>query len=168
MASPRLVLDTIRIASPCTASWEGMAGTDRVRFCAQCGLSVYNISGMGHAEAESFIEEAQGRTCVRFYRRRDGTILTQDCPGGPRRVGERVARALAVAGLCVSGVIAIGGLVAAALAIIFGPLLTPPAPPAAPLAAPAPAPPKGEWIMGKFDCKPPQPGANGGPGQEDG
>jgi hypothetical protein len=150
-----------------------MAGTDRVRFCGQCGLSVYNISGMGHAEAESFIEEAQGRTCVRFYRRQDGTILTQDCPGGPRRVGARVARALAVAGLCVSGASAVGALVVVALAVIFGPVFTPPAPPAAPVAAPAPtaapAPPKGEWIMGKFDCEPPaQPGANGGLGQEEG
>src|SRR4051812_47184360 len=38
------LLDRITIASPCTASWDDMAGDDRVRFCASCQKDVYNLS----------------------------------------------------------------------------------------------------------------------------
>jgi hypothetical protein len=73
-------LQQVQIASPCDASWEEMAGDDRTRFCAQCSLNVYNLSEMSQAEA--LIIEKEGRLCARIYRRRDGTIVTRDCPVG--------------------------------------------------------------------------------------
>ena len=85
-------LYNIRIASPCSADWSGMIGTDRKRFCGQCKLNVYHLSGMSVAEAEDLITQSEGRLCVRFYRRTDGTILTKDCPVGWARVKERVSR----------------------------------------------------------------------------
>ncbi len=86
MTSRTLSLDQISIASPCSASWEGMSGDDRRRHCESCSLSVYNISGMTENEALTLITESEDRLCVRLYRRRDGTILTKDCPVGLRAI----------------------------------------------------------------------------------
>ena len=91
MARFKHPLDHVRIASPCKADWDQMIGTDRMRFCGQCSLNVYNLSGMTRAEAESVIAANEGRLCVRFYRRRDGSIITQDCPVGLRAVHARVS-----------------------------------------------------------------------------
>jgi hypothetical protein len=35
---------------------------------------------------------AEGRLCVRFYRRRDGTILTNNCPVGLRALKRRASK----------------------------------------------------------------------------
>ncbi|MGB8509886.1 MAG: hypothetical protein WCD76_16010 [Pyrinomonadaceae bacterium] len=85
-------LDHVRVAAPCSADWERMSGDERVRFCAQCSLNVYNLSGMSRREAETLIMSAEGRLCVRFYRRADGTVLTKNCPVGWRALKRRVSR----------------------------------------------------------------------------
>jgi hypothetical protein len=82
MTSEIPLLNDIRVASPCSVSWDAMAGDGRMRFCGICRKSVYNLSGMTRAEAERLVRETEGRLCVRFYRRRDGTVLTSDCPVG--------------------------------------------------------------------------------------
>lgn len=82
-------LDDIKIASPCSQDWNSMTGNDRQRFCGACELNVYNLSGMTRTEAERLIMSAEGRLCVRFYRRADGTVITQDCPVGWARVKKR-------------------------------------------------------------------------------
>ena len=93
-------LDNVQIASPCSADWDEMYGDARKRFCVDCKLNVYNLSGMTRNEAETLIMNAQGRLCVRFYRRTDGTVLTQDCPVGWARVKQRTrVYATAVASL---------------------------------------------------------------------
>jgi len=80
------VLDSLRIASPCTADWAAMTGDDKKRFCAQCKLHVHDLSAMTSDEAMALLRSAgQGRTCVRFHRRADGRVLTRDCPVGLRR-----------------------------------------------------------------------------------
>ncbi len=79
------LLDDVRVASPCTASWDEMTGDDRVRFCGQCSKNVYNLSAMTREAAERLLMEREGSLCVRFYRRADGTVLTDDCPVGRRR-----------------------------------------------------------------------------------
>jgi hypothetical protein len=68
-----------------------MMGNERVRFCGQCSLNVYNLSSMTRADAEHLIARTEGRLCVRFYRRRDGSIITKDCPVGLRALGRRVS-----------------------------------------------------------------------------
>ena len=85
-------LDDVRIASPCRSDWDSMYGDDRRRFCAECKLNVYNLSGMTRDEAEQLVLNSEGRLCVRFFRRKDGTILTQDCPVGWKAVKKRVSR----------------------------------------------------------------------------
>ena len=86
-------LDRVRVAAPCNADWERMTGDERTRFCAQCELNVYNLSGMTRREAEALLTRAEGRLCVRFYRRSDGTILTRQCPVGLRALKARAGRA---------------------------------------------------------------------------
>ncbi|MDX1944954.1 MAG: hypothetical protein SFU86_06070, partial [Pirellulaceae bacterium] len=125
-------LDLINVASPCPADWEKMTGDDRVRFCSQCNLHVYNLSDMPRAEAEAFVNQAEGRTCVRYFRREDGTILTRDCPVGLAGVRRRLAR----------GIAALAGLVVALVTgAIFGSRLKSAAP-----AATSPASALAEWI----------------------
>jgi hypothetical protein len=78
---PLTALDTLQVASPCTADWRKMVGDDRVRMCAECNKNVYDISAMTEAEALAFLAKDAG-ACVRFYRRADGRVMTSDCPVG--------------------------------------------------------------------------------------
>jgi len=90
----------LEIASPCAVPWSSMSGDDRVRFCGQCRMNVYNLSELPESRASELVREAEGRVCVRFYQRRDGTVMTADCPAGrARRLGKR---ALALAAALVS------------------------------------------------------------------
>lgn len=61
-----LPLSRIRIAAPCAAEWKWMYGDDRVRFCSQCNLNVYNLSAMTTKEAELLILRTEELRCVRF------------------------------------------------------------------------------------------------------
>jgi hypothetical protein len=86
------MLEGISIAAPCSANWDSMPGTDRVRHCAQCGKNVYNLSAMTRRKAEKLLRETEGNLCARLYQRGDGTILTENCPAGLRAIGSRVSR----------------------------------------------------------------------------
>ena len=90
-------LDDVRVAAPCPASWEAMQGDERVRFCPQCKLNVYNLSGMSRREAEELVRSRVGRLCIRFYRRADGTLLTDNCPVGLRAARRKLALLLGAA-----------------------------------------------------------------------
>jgi hypothetical protein len=96
-------LDNVRVASPCSANWNEMYGNERMRFCADCKLNVYNLSDMTRQEAENLIVSSEGRLCVRFFRRTDGTILTKNCPVGWQAVKRRVSRVGAAAFSVVAG-----------------------------------------------------------------
>jgi hypothetical protein len=93
MFRSRSRLSDVHIASPCNASWDGMAGSDRVRYCQQCRRNVYNLSAMSRAEAEELVRQRETQQlCIRFYRRHDGTMLTADCPVGLRRLRRAALR----------------------------------------------------------------------------
>ena len=118
------LLDRISVASPCSADWNEMAGDDRVRHCGQCRLNVYNVAEMTRQEAEALIRSREGRLCLRFYRRSDGTILTKDCPVGLRAIQRRLVRAVAaIAGLLVALVTAplLAGIYGRTQSGAFGP-----------------------------------------------
>jgi hypothetical protein len=86
------LLDQIKLASPCPAQWSEMNGDARARFCSQCNLNVYNLSEMTRQEATAFVSKAEGRLCVKFYQREDGTMITKDCPVGLKLFRQRVSR----------------------------------------------------------------------------
>ena len=89
------LLTKIRVAAPCKSEWKWMYCDARVRFCSQCNLNVYNLSAMSKEEAELLILRTEGRLCVRFYRRKDGTILTSNCPVGLRSIRDKFTSAKA-------------------------------------------------------------------------
>ena len=105
-------LDNIRIASPCNADWDEMIGNDRARFCGQCKLNVYNLSSMTREEAELLIGRTEGRLCVRYFRRADGSVMTKDCPVGLRAIRRRMSYVARAAGSAVLGFLAGLGLYA--------------------------------------------------------
>jgi hypothetical protein len=112
-----IALDHIKVASPCHASWDEMSGDDRARFCGQCGKHVYNLSAMSQADAEALVNRTEGRLCVRFYRRSDGTMLTQDCPVGWRAARRRM---LLLSGTAAAVLVAFLGVVTSLVAGAVG------------------------------------------------
>ena len=84
MSSVIPLLSNVKVAAPCSASWQSMEAIDgdRVPFCGECKKNVYNLSPMTQTQAEGLLREHEGHLCVRYYQRTDGTILTQNCPVG--------------------------------------------------------------------------------------
>lgn len=113
MANFTSPLNNLKIASPCSQDWNAMIGDERKRYCGECKLNVYNLSGMNKTEAENLIMNAEGRLCVRFYKRSDGTVLTQNCPVGWAKVKQRakvsVTAAFSLIFSLVSGLLIVSG-----------------------------------------------------------
>ena len=103
------VLENLSVASPCHEKWDDMVGDETARFCLKCEKNVYDLSSMTREQAESLITAKEGKLCVRFYRRADGTVLTADCPEG---VARKRRRNLA-AGVVGASLLAAGGFAAA-------------------------------------------------------
>jgi hypothetical protein len=103
-----VVLESIRIAMPCSADWDDMSGDDRVRFCGKCEKNVYNLSAMSREEGEALVQEKEGRLCVRLYQRADGTVITNDCPVGQRRARLRARVWASISGAAASMALVLG------------------------------------------------------------
>jgi hypothetical protein len=88
----------VKVASPCKRDWSKMPGDEKVRACADCKLNVYNLSAMTEAEAQELVKQREGRVCVRFFVRPDGTALTRDCPVGVSRKRKTYAVAMSAVG----------------------------------------------------------------------
>ena len=97
------ILDNIRVATPCSAKWEDMTGDEQVRHCGSCDKNVYNLSGMTREEAETLIIAKQGKLCVRYFQRKDGTILTKDCAVGISKKRKRRLFAAGAAAMLAAG-----------------------------------------------------------------
>ena len=104
-------LDIIDVASPCSVPWDSMTGDEQVRHCDQCDLNVYNLSEMARDEAEQLVFQHEGRLCVGFFRRADGTVITKDCPVGARALRRKLARLVASVAAIVA-LLATGGAMA--------------------------------------------------------
>lgn len=145
------LLDSARIASPCSASWSQMKGDERVRYCEACRLNVYNFAELSRSQAEDLIRNTEGRLCGIIYRRPDGTVLTRDCPVGLmaiRRGMSRVARFSVSACLMLCGMVLIMlGQPAAAQRVRF---MEPFARVCNWLAPPLPVPATGSFTMGEI------------------
>ncbi len=95
-------LDNIRIASPCKVPWDSMKGNDKIRFCSQCSLNVYDLSNMTRKEVAKIFSQNE-KLCVALYRRADGTILMQDCPVGLARIKSWCKLTFAIFGAFLTG-----------------------------------------------------------------
>jgi Carboxypeptidase regulatory-like domain len=68
-------------------------------------------------EAEELVSKREGRMCVRFYRRKDGTVMTENCPVGLKVVLRRVSR---IAGIALSVAISAVSVVAQTKTFVQG------------------------------------------------
>ncbi len=78
-----------------------MEGDSWVRHCELCAQKVYNLSALTRAEAERLLSRSEGRICTKFYRRPDGTILTQPCPSSIRRAWGSALKLVAAIGFAI-------------------------------------------------------------------
>jgi hypothetical protein len=95
----------LRIASPCTESWNSMVGDERVRHCGKCRLNVFNFKELSEQEVRDLLVKTQGRVCARLYRRADGTVLTKDCPTGVAALRKKVFAAVTMSVALLLGVV---------------------------------------------------------------
>jgi hypothetical protein len=82
-----------------------MIGDDRVRHCGGCARSVYNVSAMTRNEAEDFLKEHGLDECVRMHRRVDGTLITDNCPVGLRKIRHGIYRLTAYVASIIASII---------------------------------------------------------------
>jgi hypothetical protein len=101
-------LERLYTSAPCTVAWSDMTGTERVRDCSQCSRKVFNISNMSTTEAEAFLKENGDSQCLAYYRRKDGTIMTDDCPVGLRKIRNTLRGLRRAAGVLISTLLSIG------------------------------------------------------------
>jgi hypothetical protein len=107
------LLDRVRIASPCSVPWASMSGDAKVRHCGQCQHNVYNVVEMKRGEAEALIREREGdRVCLRLHQRRDGTVITKDCPIGLAAARKRLAWLVLGTAAVIGFLIGIGSVIA--------------------------------------------------------
>src|SRR4051812_49007078 len=76
MSDPRRV--HLKTAAPCDKDWDELRGTDRVRFCSHCDLSVHDASRMTRREIEALVRASNGRLCMRIVRDPLGRVRTAD------------------------------------------------------------------------------------------
>ena len=141
-------LDQVRVAAPCSVDWDSMFGNERVRFCGQCQLNVYNLSEMTRPEAERLIAQTEGRLCIRYYQRKDGSVITKNCPVGLAAIKRRLSRvATAIGSAALSFFAGIGVFVASTPRYVVGEYV--------PMSTTAPECPVSEVIV--VDIAPPSP-----------
>jgi hypothetical protein len=81
-----------------------MVGDARARHCAKCDETAFDFAELTRAEIDALLLAKTGRVCARLYRRRDGTVLTRDCPVGKATLRRRALSAVATALALVWGV----------------------------------------------------------------
>jgi hypothetical protein len=65
----------LRVAKPCSESWEAMDGDSRVRHCAACDRDVLNLAAMTPASIEAILTSGGPLPCMRVVRLEDGGLL---------------------------------------------------------------------------------------------
>jgi hypothetical protein len=99
-------LNRLRIASPCSESWNGMAGGAERRHCAKCAREVFDFARMTPREIEARVASSGGRLCARITRGADGLVTLPPQEPPPFWI-ER--RASPVASALVTALLGLGG-----------------------------------------------------------
>jgi hypothetical protein len=83
------------ISSPCSVKWDDMQADQSnisVRFCGDCKLNVHNLSSLSDEEVVVLLDKkaAGERVCTYFYRKDDGTLVTDNCPKQMKQMRDRL------------------------------------------------------------------------------
>ncbi len=92
MSQSKRSFDRMIIPAPCDADWDSMIGNERMRFCEHCNLQVTNLSNLTRQEAVRLVARSEGRLCVRFVRRSDGSIAAKQSEKKLHQISRRVSR----------------------------------------------------------------------------
>lgn len=77
-----------KLSFACPVPWQGMSGTERWKYCAQCGHHVANLSALTAAERQALLECArEARVCGTYYLRMSGEMVTPEAPLTPGEWG---------------------------------------------------------------------------------
>lgn len=90
--STKDLLSKIQVKTPCEADWDAMIGNDRMRFCEHCNLSVHDLSQMTRKHVLRLVTKSNGRLCVRYRLRPDGSMITKAVPQQLVRITRRASR----------------------------------------------------------------------------
>jgi ankyrin repeat protein len=82
----------LKIHKPCSANWDQMIGSSRVRFCEHCQLSVNDLSSLTPKRVRRLIAKSKGRLCVRYVSDRSGNPLLAQAAGKLKQINRRVSR----------------------------------------------------------------------------
>ena len=77
-------MEKVEIQTPCTESWDEMAGGQAIRHCAKCQFNVYNFEAMTEDEIRKVLHNGE-RICARLFVRPDGTYMTKNCKDTRKR-----------------------------------------------------------------------------------
>ena len=100
-----------KLAFACPMPWTTMTGTERWKYCTQCGHHVTNLSLLSAAERAALLERARTeRICGSYFMRLSGEMVTPEAPlsscerKGVKQLGVAVlsAAAMALASGCIS------------------------------------------------------------------
>lgn len=84
-----------RKASVCKSSWDNMVGTTQIRYCSQCKSFAYDFTGMSLEEADKLVFQREEKESPIFFRRKDGKLLTRDCPVGLAQFKKKIVSTIA-------------------------------------------------------------------------
>ncbi|MGH9880041.1 MAG: ankyrin repeat domain-containing protein [Pyrinomonadaceae bacterium] len=111
----KVLINQIKVENPCSVAWDSMVGNDQIRFCEHCNLSVNNLSELTQKQVLQLISKSDGRLCVSYLRRPDGSLITGRSHGRTlgrlHQIGRRASRVAAgafTATLSVTGAAAQG------------------------------------------------------------
>ena len=92
----------IKISEPCSKRWAELEGAGTRRYCGSCELHVVDGSALTKAAAESLIEEAPGRVCMRLEFTEEGHAIHAPEPSKEPKIGRTTIGLSLAAGILVA------------------------------------------------------------------
>jgi hypothetical protein len=89
---PPTVLDHCSIAAPCDGACGQADGNARVGLCQRCGMFLYDIAGLSANAAQALTANTEGPSNGRLFKRRDGKVMTRNCPVGLEALRARLRK----------------------------------------------------------------------------
>lgn len=102
----RTLFGTLAITRECPVSWTAAELERPINFCNQCQKNVYNLTVMTDKQVEAILRgEGSVRPCVIMKRRKDGSLVTDNCPVRLRSVRSKVRLAATTLIFLVAGLL---------------------------------------------------------------
>lgn len=89
------LIDQVRFETPCDEDWDRMQGGGlAARHCGRCRKTVYDFTYMTREQIAHLLMDFES-PCVRLRRRKDGRVVTADCPPSRRAKTKLMLRVVA-------------------------------------------------------------------------